>query len=238
VRAAPAARKLNTIEKRRQDQSSLSRRGDYRNEGYNPEKLSRVRFPMKVVYVSRNYARHRASRSLSYRRRYNVPHEANTSIGMPMTRRWQTDDGSRDAEEIYFAWMRQEKSCDKMLENRRRDSRHLSSRRRPIIPYKRDRNLRTPCETSNVAMLTEDTIFCADEPREVTRHARKPMPGVTTQSKDSIFTEDERREAIRHDAGKPTPSVATQTQNTKSSQGNIGEPHDRLLASRPRASRS
>jgi hypothetical protein len=42
------ARKLGTIEKRRQDQSCLFRRVDYRNKGQNPENLSWVRVPVKI----------------------------------------------------------------------------------------------------------------------------------------------------------------------------------------------
>jgi hypothetical protein len=39
VRAVPVARKLNTIEERRQDQSCSSRRGHHRNGRHSPEKL-------------------------------------------------------------------------------------------------------------------------------------------------------------------------------------------------------
>jgi hypothetical protein len=38
VRAVPVARKLSTIEERRQDQSCLFRQGDYTNKGHNHEK--------------------------------------------------------------------------------------------------------------------------------------------------------------------------------------------------------
>jgi hypothetical protein len=48
VRAVPVARKLSTIEERRQDQSCLFRRGDYRNKGQKPEKLSWVRVLEKM----------------------------------------------------------------------------------------------------------------------------------------------------------------------------------------------
>jgi hypothetical protein len=37
VRAVPVARKLSTIEERRQDQSCLFRSGNYKNKGHNPE---------------------------------------------------------------------------------------------------------------------------------------------------------------------------------------------------------
>jgi hypothetical protein len=53
VRAFPVARKLNTIEEWRLDQSCLFRRGDYRNKNQNPGKLSWVRFPAKTVSVAR-----------------------------------------------------------------------------------------------------------------------------------------------------------------------------------------
>jgi hypothetical protein len=39
VKACPIARKLSTIEERRQDPSCLSRRGDYRNKVHNPQTL-------------------------------------------------------------------------------------------------------------------------------------------------------------------------------------------------------
>jgi hypothetical protein len=52
VRAVPVAQKLSTIEEQRQDRSCLFRRGDYRNEGQNPEKLSWVRVPVKIFYVA------------------------------------------------------------------------------------------------------------------------------------------------------------------------------------------
>jgi hypothetical protein len=53
VRAVPVARKRSTIEERRQDQSCLFERWDYRNEGRKPPKLSWVRFPVKMVSVDR-----------------------------------------------------------------------------------------------------------------------------------------------------------------------------------------
>jgi hypothetical protein len=54
VRAVPVAQKLSTIEERRQDQSYLFRRGDYRNKDHNPpKKLSWVPFPVKTVSVAR-----------------------------------------------------------------------------------------------------------------------------------------------------------------------------------------
>jgi hypothetical protein len=49
VRAVPVARKLSTIEERRQEQSCLSRRGDYRNEGQKSEKVSWVRVSVKML---------------------------------------------------------------------------------------------------------------------------------------------------------------------------------------------
>jgi galactose-1-phosphate uridylyltransferase len=54
VRAVPVPRKLSTIEERRQDQSCLFQRGDFRNKGHNPEKLSRVRVLTRMVSVARN----------------------------------------------------------------------------------------------------------------------------------------------------------------------------------------
>jgi hypothetical protein len=54
VRAVPVARKLRTIEERRQDQSCLFRRGDYTNKGHNHDKnLSWVLGPVKMVSVAR-----------------------------------------------------------------------------------------------------------------------------------------------------------------------------------------
>jgi hypothetical protein len=53
VRAVPVVRKLSKIEERRQDQSCLRRRGDYRDEGQNHENLSWVRLPVKLVHVPR-----------------------------------------------------------------------------------------------------------------------------------------------------------------------------------------
>jgi hypothetical protein len=47
------AQKLSTIEEWRQDQSCLFQRGDYKNKDRNPEKLSWVRFPVKMVSVAR-----------------------------------------------------------------------------------------------------------------------------------------------------------------------------------------
>jgi hypothetical protein len=41
--------KLNRTEKRRQDQICSFRRGDFKTMGYNTEKLSLVRFPVKMV---------------------------------------------------------------------------------------------------------------------------------------------------------------------------------------------
>jgi hypothetical protein len=52
VRAVPLARKISTIEERRQDQSCFFRRGDYKNKGYNPD-ISWVLFPAKMVSVAR-----------------------------------------------------------------------------------------------------------------------------------------------------------------------------------------
>jgi hypothetical protein len=53
VRTFLVARKLSTIEERRQRQSCLSRRGDYTNEGHNPENLAWVLFPVKMISVTR-----------------------------------------------------------------------------------------------------------------------------------------------------------------------------------------
>jgi hypothetical protein len=53
VGVVPVARKLSTLEERRQDQNCLFRRGDYRNKGHNPEQLW-VRLPVKIVSVARN----------------------------------------------------------------------------------------------------------------------------------------------------------------------------------------
>jgi hypothetical protein len=53
VRAVPVACKLSTIEERRQEQRCLFGSGDCRNKGHNPEKLSWVRFPVKMASVSR-----------------------------------------------------------------------------------------------------------------------------------------------------------------------------------------
>jgi hypothetical protein len=39
AKMVPVARKISTIEERRQDQSCLFRRGDHRNKGHNTEKL-------------------------------------------------------------------------------------------------------------------------------------------------------------------------------------------------------
>jgi hypothetical protein len=47
------ARKLSTIEERRQGQCYLFRIGDYRNKVSNPEKLSLVRFSVKMFSVAR-----------------------------------------------------------------------------------------------------------------------------------------------------------------------------------------
>jgi hypothetical protein len=53
VRTVPVARKLSTIEERRQDQSCLFRRGDYRNRAHYPKHLSWVQVPMKMVSGAR-----------------------------------------------------------------------------------------------------------------------------------------------------------------------------------------
>jgi hypothetical protein len=53
VKMVTVARKLNTIEERRQDKSCFFRRGDYRNRGHNSEEVSWVRVPMKMVSVAR-----------------------------------------------------------------------------------------------------------------------------------------------------------------------------------------
>jgi hypothetical protein len=49
MKMVSVVRKLSTIEERRQDQSYLFLRGDYRNKGHNPEKLSWVRFPVNML---------------------------------------------------------------------------------------------------------------------------------------------------------------------------------------------
>jgi hypothetical protein len=53
VRAVPIARKISKIEERRQGQSCLPRRGDYREKEQNREKLSCIRVPVKMVPVAR-----------------------------------------------------------------------------------------------------------------------------------------------------------------------------------------
>jgi hypothetical protein len=53
VRAFSVPRIVSTIEERREDQSCLFRRGDYRNEGQNPENLYCARVLVKNVYVAR-----------------------------------------------------------------------------------------------------------------------------------------------------------------------------------------
>jgi hypothetical protein len=45
-------RKLSTIKEQRQDKSCLFRRGDYRNKGHSPEKLSWVPVPLKMYSVN------------------------------------------------------------------------------------------------------------------------------------------------------------------------------------------
>jgi hypothetical protein len=52
-KAVPVARKLSTIEERRQDQSCLFRRGDHRIKDHNPGNLSWVRALVKMAFVSR-----------------------------------------------------------------------------------------------------------------------------------------------------------------------------------------
>jgi hypothetical protein len=49
VTAVCVARKLITIEERRQDQSCLFQRADYRNKGHNPANLSWVRVPVRML---------------------------------------------------------------------------------------------------------------------------------------------------------------------------------------------
>jgi hypothetical protein len=71
VRAFPVARKINTIEQWRQDQSCLIRREDYRNKNNNPEQLSKVRFPLKIFSVARipsTTEERRQNQSCLYRR--------------------------------------------------------------------------------------------------------------------------------------------------------------------------
>jgi hypothetical protein len=53
MRVVPVFRKLSTIEGRRQEQSCLFRRGDHRNKGHDPERLSWVRFLTRMVSVAR-----------------------------------------------------------------------------------------------------------------------------------------------------------------------------------------
>jgi hypothetical protein len=52
VRMVPAARKLSTIEERRQDKNCLFLRGDYKNKGHNAEKLFWVGVPVKKFELS------------------------------------------------------------------------------------------------------------------------------------------------------------------------------------------
>jgi hypothetical protein len=52
VRLFPVAQKLSTIEERHKEQSCLFRRGDYRNKGHNPDKLSWVPFLTKMFCCS------------------------------------------------------------------------------------------------------------------------------------------------------------------------------------------
>jgi hypothetical protein len=52
MRVVPVDQKLSMIEEQRQDQICLFQRGDFRNRGQNPEKLSWVRFPVKMVFVA------------------------------------------------------------------------------------------------------------------------------------------------------------------------------------------
>jgi hypothetical protein len=52
LRAVSVAQKLITTEERRQDQSCLFQKRDYRNKGPNPENMSCVLVPVKVVYVA------------------------------------------------------------------------------------------------------------------------------------------------------------------------------------------
>jgi hypothetical protein len=52
MRVVAVAWKLSMIEERFQEQSCIFQTGDYRNRGFNPEKLTWVRFSMKMVSVS------------------------------------------------------------------------------------------------------------------------------------------------------------------------------------------
>jgi hypothetical protein len=55
----------------------------------------------------------------------------------------------------------------------------------------------------------KDAIFCEGDPQDVTEHdAGKPTPSVATPPQDGIFGTEELRDAIGQHF-KPTPSVAT-----------------------------
>jgi hypothetical protein len=79
----------------------------------------------------------------------------------------------------------------------------------------------TRAPTVGVATPTQDAIFCADEPRNSTRHdADKPTPSVATPTVATPIKRfhtciaDEPRDSLRHDIKEPTLSVATPTVET------------------------
>jgi inner membrane protein involved in colicin E2 resistance len=53
-------------------------------------------------------------------------------------------------------------------------------------------------------------VYSVNEPRDATPHdAGKPTPSVATATQDSKSSKKERRDAVRNDAGKPTQSITT-----------------------------
>jgi hypothetical protein len=93
-RAANVARKLNTTEKRRWEQTCLSRRGDYTNEEPNSKTLSWVWLPVKMFSVARKLnaiEERRKDQNCLFRRGYyrNTGTNATTPKNCPGAEFWR-----------------------------------------------------------------------------------------------------------------------------------------------------
>jgi hypothetical protein len=185
------------------------RRGHYRNKDQNPEKFSRVRFPVKMVSVCPKVStteERRQDKSCLFRRG-DYSNKRNTE-------NWPRFESSSKTKHQRRTAPRQKLVVlERRLQELRSQTRKLSWVRVPvnilglgiiILKYSMIRDPRddirhdtyeptTTAPTTGVATPTQHAIFCADESRNVTRHDADKMtpslatPIFATATKDSIY---------------------------------------------------